>query len=154
MKVVSNTTPLSSLSKVGALWLLPALFNKIHIADADFKEAKSGDIELPNEEFTVHDVRNVTAVEFLLPELDMGEAETIVLAKEIQADVVIIDERLGNKIAREAELNVVGTLTILRFAKERGLIDVVRPIFDAMIANGQWYSHRVYEEFLKSIGEL
>jgi hypothetical protein len=55
--------------------------------------------------------------DLLLNQLDLGEAETILLAKEINADFVIIDENLGYKIAKNAGLNVVRTLSILLKAK-------------------------------------
>ena len=153
MIVVSNTTPLSSLFSIDALWLLPKVFTAINIAEAVSNEVQAGGIILQPDEFIVHRLNNTTAVEILLHDLDRGEAETIILAKELQADVVIIDERLGNRIAQESGLRVIGTLTVLRFAKERGLIDTVRPLLDTIIAHGQWYSPRVYTDFLQSIGE-
>jgi predicted nucleic acid-binding protein len=153
MIVVSNTTPISSLFSIDSLWLLPKVFTAIHIAEAVSNEVQAGGIILQPDEFIVHRLNNTTAVEILLHDLDRGEAETIILAKELQADVVIIDERLGNRIAQESGLRVIGTLTVLRFAKERGLIDTVRPLLDTIIAHGQWYSPRVYTDFLQSIGE-
>ena len=37
---------------------------------------------------------------FLLHDVDRGEAEALVLAKELQADALIIDERTGYLIAK------------------------------------------------------
>ena len=65
-----------------------------------------------------------------------------------------MDERLGSKIARSQNLFVIGTLSVLVMAKEKGLIQTIRPLLDEMIKKGRWYSKQVYSDFLKAIGEL
>ena len=70
-------------------------------------------------------------------QLDLGESETIILAKEVQADLVIIDENIGYMIAENSGLNVVRTLSVLLKAKEKGIETVV---FDR---NGFLYHGRV-----------
>jgi predicted nucleic acid-binding protein len=86
--------------------------------------------------------------------LDLGEAETIILATEINADYVIIDDSIGYKIAKNSGLNVLRTLSVLLKAKNKGIIEEIRPLLDEMILKGRWYSKKVYESFLKKIGEL
>jgi len=90
----------------------------------------------------------------LLNQLDLGETETIILAKEIDADFVIIDENIAYKIAKSSELNVVRTLSILLRAKEKGLIPALKPLLDEMIIKGRWYSQRVYKTILEKAGEI
>ena len=87
-------------------------------------------------------------------QLDIGEAQTIVLSQDIQADTVIIDENLGYAIAKDYGLNVVRTLSILLKAKEAGLIPAVKPLLDDMLVKGRWYSNHVYYAFLKRAGEI
>jgi predicted nucleic acid-binding protein len=89
----------------------------------------------------------------LLTELDLGEAETIILAKELNADFVIIDENLGYKIANNAGLTTIRTLSILLKAKEKGHIENIKPILDELIVKGRWYSNRVYQTCLLKAGE-
>ncbi len=91
--------------------------------------------------------------DFLLKELDTGEAETIILAKEINADFVIIDENLGYKIANNAGLTAIRTLSILLKAKEKGYIYQLKPLLDQMIEKGRWYSNNVYQAVLKQANE-
>jgi predicted nucleic acid-binding protein len=91
---------------------------------------------------------------FLLNDLDLGEAEALLLAAEINADVLIIDERLGYQMAKSKGINAIGTLTVLLMAKQQGIIESVKPLLDDMIQKGRWYSHSVYDNFLKQIGEL
>ena len=61
------------------------------------------------------------AVEVLLDELDAGEAETIVLARELSADWVLMDERKGRRKLDQLGLRKIGTLGILLKGKELGL---------------------------------
>jgi len=67
---------------------------------------------------------------------------------------VIIDENLGYQIARNSDLNVIRTLSILLVAKDKGIISEVKPLLDDMCQKGRWYSKRVYNEFLKKAKEL
>jgi predicted nucleic acid-binding protein len=56
--------------------------------------------------------------------LDSGEAQAIALAKKLGADAVLIDERKGRRVAVEHGLNAVGTVAVLEFAAERGMLDL------------------------------
>ena len=42
--------------------------------------------------------------------LDRGERETIILADELRAEVLLTDERKGRKIAKQLGINLSGTL--------------------------------------------
>jgi len=67
---------------------------------------------------------------------------------------VIIDENIGYKIAKNSNLQVVRTLSILLRAKEKGLIPAIKPLLDGMIAKGRWYSKSVYETCLRRCKEI
>ncbi|MCX7098386.1 MAG: DUF3368 domain-containing protein [Methylococcales bacterium] len=157
MKVVSNTTPIISLASIGKLSLLPELFGKIYIPQAVHDEIKSkksyGYQEIDNPDFEVVSIQGNDYLGFLLNELDKGEAEAIFLAKEIKAEILIIDERMGYKIAQSQSLYSIGTLTVLQVAKEKQLIKNVKPLLDELIKKGRWYSEAVYTQFLKQVGE-
>jgi len=55
--------------------------------------------------------------------LDEGEAAVIALAVSLHADLVLIDERKGVKVARSQGLRVTGTLGLLDLAAQSGLVD-------------------------------
>jgi predicted nucleic acid-binding protein len=55
--------------------------------------------------------------------LDAGEKAAIALAGVLQADLLLIDERAGVRVARQKGLRVTGTLGVLDLAAERGLVD-------------------------------
>ena len=104
-KVISNTTPIISLLKIGKLNLLKKIYGEISIPNAVFLEIEKGKnkdyyIDLSTLEW-IHrqQVQDKNALHYFF-DLDAGEAETIVLAKEINADLVIIDESLGRRFAK------------------------------------------------------
>jgi predicted nucleic acid-binding protein len=59
----------------------------------------------------------------LAAKLGAGEREAISLAIEVQADVLLIDDRAGRKEAEERHLEVAGTLAVLLQASLRGHFD-------------------------------
>ncbi|NOQ15718.1 MAG: DUF3368 domain-containing protein [Methyloprofundus sp.] len=158
MKVVANTTPIISLASIGKLELLKDVFGEIIIADAVYNEIKAkqgyGYSEIDTDYIKVQSIKGIAYRDFLLSQLDLGETETIILAKEIDADFVIIDENIAYRIAKSSELNVVRTLSILLRAKEKGLIPALKPLLDEMIIKGRWYSQRVYKTILEQAGEI
>ena len=155
--VIANSTPIISLSSVSHEFILHVLFQHIVIPKAVDIELRA--LEKPGSDFSDSDwvkvisVQNKDLVQFLEKDLDRGESEVIVLAKELKADVVIIDENIGCQIAKHFDLPVIRTLSILKTAKERGVIGEVSPMLDKMIQKGRWYSNEVVDYFLKSIGE-
>jgi len=56
--------------------------------------------------------------------LGAGERDALVLAEELHADLVLVDEDKGRQIARALGLRVTGTLGVLAIAAEQGLIDL------------------------------
>jgi len=157
MIVVSNATPIITLSSIGKIDILKHFFEKVYIPQAVYDEIKSkkayGYQEIEDDFFEVITIEDSFAQDILLNDLDLGEAQTIVLAKELNADIVLIDETIGYNLARSQKLNVKRTLSFLIVAKERGLIEEVKPLLDEMIENGRWISRRVYGDVLRVCGE-
>jgi predicted nucleic acid-binding protein len=60
--------------------------------------------------------------------LDEGETAAIALAESLHADMVLIREREGFRVARRKGLRVTGTLGVLDLAAERRLIDLAEAI--------------------------
>ena len=63
-------------------------------------------------------------VDSALAHLDAGEREAISLASELQAILLLMDERDGVAIARHRGLKVVGTLAALDLAAAPGMVDL------------------------------
>jgi len=71
-------------------------------------------------------------------QLDLAKSEAIVLAAEVYAAVVLMDEQAGRQKAVRRGLKVAGTLSVLDEAEQAGLVN-----FDAAIAELQKTSFRV-----------
>jgi predicted nucleic acid-binding protein len=101
---------------------------------------------------SIQSVSNTASVDYLT-DLDRGEAEVIVLAREISADWVIIDEEAGRSYARHFNLTLTGTLGILLRAKQDGLIPEIKPLLERLLASGVWVSKWVFDDVLALAGE-
>jgi predicted nucleic acid-binding protein len=87
-------------------------------------------------------------------DLDFGEAETIALALELEAGLVLLDEQAGRYAAQHFNLRVMGTVGLLVRAKNLGLIDEVRSHLDALRQQAGFYlSEAVYQHALSLTGE-
>ena len=98
-------------------------------------------------------VKDHLAVDMLLGELDLGEAETIVLAREIGADWVLMDEKKGRRKLAQLELPKIGTLGILLKAKQVGLLSTIEPEVARLRRLGFSISQPVVEAVLQRAGE-
>ena len=86
-----------------------------------------------------HNPKNQTLVSALRRDLDRGEAETIALAMELDASLVILDEKEGRHAAQGFGLRIVGVLGLLLQAKEKGLIPEVGPILQVLRQKAGFY---------------
>jgi predicted nucleic acid-binding protein len=136
--VVSNTSPLVTLAGVGLLALLPTVYGEIRIAEAvrDEYQAKRSASE-PDPTALAWLVVEAVEPDSDLAEiqgLGRGEAATIALGAALQARAVVLDDRLGRRIAAERGLPVIGTMTVLLRAKQQGLLPAVGPVIAMMLA--------------------
>ncbi len=131
MIVVSDTTPLISLMKAELLPILSPLFHEVMIPQAVYYElTKNPAFHAESEQIRkcpfikVVEVREQKAVDVLRRAngLDLGESEAIVYADGVQADVLLMDEIKGRKIARSMGLFIMGTIGVLLSAYDEKLL--------------------------------
>jgi hypothetical protein len=129
--VVSDTSIITSLLTVKRAFLLRDLFDFVLIPPAVEKELKRAHDRLPD---FIHVSRpeSSDSVAEHLRTLDLGEAEAIALAEDVNADLLLIDEKLGRAVAQKAGLRVMGLMGMLVEAKERHLIERVGPVVDEL----------------------
>lgn len=157
-KIVSNTTPIISLLKIDRLDLLKQLYTQIHIPIAVYAEIEAGKAKVFYKDLSkidwikIIEIQNKQAVKYFL-DLDSGEAEAIVLATELNADLILLDEKLGRFHAKHADLKVTGTIGILLKAKTEGLIDHLKPLLNELTEKGVWINEKLIEEILDKAGE-
>jgi predicted nucleic acid-binding protein len=92
-------------------------------------------------------------VRLLLTFLDQGEAEVLCLAKELKANLVLVDEERARKSAVLAGFEIVGLMGLLVLAKDQGLIKEVRPFIRELRRKKFWVSDRIVFETLRKAGE-
>jgi hypothetical protein len=93
-------------------------------------------------------------VQLFAQTVDLGEAEAIALARELNADHLLIDERKGRRLATQLGLSVVGLLGAVIMAKRRGLIPSARDVLARLDRDaGVYLSDDLRDATLRSVGE-
>jgi len=158
--VVVNTTPLLYLASIDQFELLRTFYQIVYLPEAVGNEILAGGSgSFGFGEFQksgwikTRAITNTAAKNYLLIELDEGEAEVIVLAEELHANLIILDDNLARQIARLRGFKITGTLGILMAAKQQGLLPAVKPFLDRLRANGFWLNTDLYNRVLTQVGE-
>ncbi|RCJ32612.1 nucleic acid-binding protein [Nostoc punctiforme NIES-2108] len=161
MIVVSDTTPLSELSKIGKLDLLSAVFGRVIIPQQVYTELTTGNhpavlVVKSALWLEVLSISNNQLIEQLQLEtnLDLGECSAIILAEELKADQLLIDEKAGRKVAISRGLPIIGLVGVIILAKEQGLIDNVKNILDDLMSKGTRISPKIYDYALITAREI
>lgn len=156
--VVSNATPIITLSLIQKLPLLEQLYGTVLIPTAVETEilaggARSGAKALSRAPYintvSLADPRRAD----LLSDLDRGEAEAIALALEQNADLLIVDERLGRRHAQRLNLNITGSVGVLLKAKEAGYITTIKPLLIKLEKDGIHLGQSLIDEALTIANE-
>jgi predicted nucleic acid-binding protein len=154
MIVVSDTSAISALLRVGYSRLLEQLYGEVLIPESVRDELLVGFPVLP-EFLHCRRVSSSTEVGRLREELDLGEAEAIVLACELHADVLLIDELSGRRIAEREGVPIIGLLGVLAQAKNRRLIPAVRPLIEKLEVEASFrLSDELKQEALRLAKEI
>ena len=158
-RIVVNTSPWIALSICGQIPLLKKIYNEVYIPFGVKEEILAGGKkgigvrELRESPWLkiekVFDIEKVN----LLYELDQGEAEVIILAKEKGIKQVLLDEKVARLQAKVLRLNVIGTLGLLLKAKKEGMVSNIKPLMAKILENGIWIKGEIVEGILKDAGE-
>ncbi|MGB5593734.1 MAG: DUF3368 domain-containing protein [Crocosphaera sp.] len=164
MPVISNTSPLLNLAIVNQLSIIRKQFKEIIIPNAVLRELRINEDRPGSQQLReafeaswirVKQVENETFVQLLRRELDQGEAEAIALAIELKADLVLLDERDGRKIARSLGLNITGVLGIILRGWQQGNLSSVKAILNQLRTLAHFHiAPHLEEQILKETGEF
>ena len=161
MIVVSDTSPISNLIQIGKVDLLNKVFGDVLIPPTvqdEILALESFGIDLKTfltaDWIKVQAIQDQSKVITLLIDLDEGESEAIVLAQEVSADWILMDERAGTKIAEGLGLHPIGVIGVLIKAKEKGIIpSVVAVIEELRTTAGFWVTDKFLLKIKNELGE-
>lgn len=152
--VVTDTSPLLNLALIDQLTLLTSQFSSISVPRQVWKELTQGGFErdalhtLRADGFlTVIDVEESDLFTEIFHELDYGETAAICYAIEQDADLLLLDEKDGRRVARRHDLTVTGVIGILLRGAKEGEVDIKQEL-DALREAGFWISDDLYSRVL------
>ena len=155
MPIISNTSPLIFFAKVGQTNLLHLLYGDIWVPNAVRDEIAVG--AGTDAELQIFDSQRIVVMD--APEdrvriasragLDRGEAEVVALGQaQGSGTLILIDDKIGRRFAGQSGLQTVGTGGALVAAKQAGLIERIRPVFEQMFAEGLYLHETLYHQLL------
>lgn len=160
MNVVCDASTLIALARIGQLDILRQAGAQVVIPMAVYEEVvvkgagKPGSNEIRQASWVeTREVSDRAVVVQFCAVLGAGESEAIALAKESNADLIILDDEDARGMASEQGLDVVGLLAFLVLAKEEGIILQVRPLLDALRGQGFFISDALYQQILRKADE-
>ena len=156
MLVISDTSPVRALHAVGRLELLRLLFHEVIVPPSvvwELQHPPTGSLPVRIEEHDFLRVVVPSSLESIDADLDAGEREAISLARELRADWLLIDERIGHGVAARLGIPSIGVLGVILEAKRVGFLDAVRPVVDHLRQNRFFISDPLYELILRQSGE-
>ncbi len=160
MIVVADTSPITALLHIKQISLLKILYKQVFIpatvaAELNTLISFGYDLSfLKEEDYIIREALNKVFIEKLNKHLDLGEAEAIALAKELNADLLLIDEKLGKQYAEVEHITCKGVVGILIEAKLKGLIPQIKPLLDDLVNNLKFrLSDKIYKLALQKANE-
>lgn len=132
MIVIADTGPINYLILIQEIQILPVLYGRVLVPVSVCEELKHPHapdavrswMNQPPDWFEARSPGHLPDTELAEAHLDAGERDAILLAEELGADQLIIDEVRGRRIARHRHLPVTGTLGVLKAGAQQGLLDL------------------------------
>lgn len=158
MIIIADSSPLITLALINKLEILELLFKEVIISEAVYEEISKKDKPKSaklREYFknSIKTVNNKIAVNILKQDIDLGEAESIVLALELKIEDILIDDLKGRKYAKIEGLKIIGSMGLLLEAKRRGFITEIKPLIEILIKNNIRLGDALIEKVLKIANE-
>lgn len=152
MTVVSDSSPLIALDRIGRLGLLSQLYPLVVIPLAVRSEVfMARSVPIPGW-IQVRALAQAIPPSVRAADLGDGETEAISLALEMHATLLILDDRAARTLAKELGLRVTGVGGVLLAAKQAGALPLVTPLVEELVAAGFHISIPVREELRRLAG--
>jgi len=163
--LIINASPLIIFGKLNKINILKKLYSRIEITNEVYQEVvikgiekKSRDAFITKEHINNKDIKVIAlAEEFrnkaekiqIIYNIDIGEAETIALALQLNKKEAIIDEISAREAAKAFSIKPIGSLRVLLQACKDSLIsrDEIKEIINDMENSKYRFSPKVLIEF-------
>ena len=164
IRAIVNASPLIALDSIGHFDLLPQLFDELFVPQAVLHEIKNARSDraygkqklfeaLDQKFIQAYDVKDKDLVSKLYGKLHRGELEVVIGAKELNAHFAIIDEIAARKMADIMGVRTIGTIGILKLAKQQNNIRELKPLLLSLVENKFRISESLIIKILKDVGE-
>ena len=157
--VVADTSPLNYLVQIDCEELLPALYDCILVPGAVLEELTHSSTPAAVCDWLASEPKWLEVREIqeqhspTLAGLGAGEAEAIQLAQQEHADLLLMDERRGARLAQRQGMEVTGTLGVLLQAARRRLV-VLDDALLRLQSTDFRYTPQLFEQVRRALGEL
>ncbi len=154
--VIADTGALISLIHLEKFDLIEKVFGDFFIAKAVWKELNdydNPDFDRSYLQKLESKVKQINSRNYLLMTMDSGEAESVILYEELDADYLLIDDNKARAIAESLDVNCIGTLGLLIKAKQKGLIRELKPLFKILIGANRYFSKKLLNDLLHKMNE-
>jgi hypothetical protein len=152
--IIGDSSALIALGVVDKLELLEKLYKTLFVPQAVYDEVTQ--IGRPQSdklrEFLTNRVK-VVDLNLTKVGLGIGELEAITLYKELNADVLLIDDNRAKKYAILNDVRVIGSLGVLIKAKEESYIDKIKPLLEEIMKSEVYISDKLIVKVLEICNE-
>ncbi len=159
-RVVVDSSCIIGLTHIGLFEQLPNIFQEISIPDFVYQEVVLNGKGRPGADETTKAVqsgwlvkrfvRDMLAVDALLTNLSRGEAEVIIMTKELLLDYALIDEKIARNIATLMDIKTVGVLGVINMAILAGIPVQKKHALDTLRDVGFRISEKLYQQMLST----
>jgi predicted nucleic acid-binding protein len=155
--VVSNSSPLISLAKIQSFNLLQQLYGSITISAEVYAEVVVSGAKLPGSSETSSaswiQVKQVKRLDISAAQerfgLGIGELSTLILAKDLGADLVILDDLGARKLAQREGFRVQGSMAVLEACFRKGFLADLRGAYEQLLKSGVFLNRELLNRSLQ-----
>ena len=160
MTIVSDSSPLVILAKLGYFDLLKSIFTRLYVSSQVHHEVVVVGAGLPGssevtraEWIEVKRLQNPAALLAAQEQyaLGVGELSTILLGKEFRAEALLLDDRNARKLARREGFQVRGSMGLLETFYLKGHLTDLRAAFRQLLGHS-YIDQRLLDLRLRALG--
>ncbi len=158
MILIADSSALIALASCNSLSLLDSLFQEVSIPKEVYNEiaVKGKQFSEDLKSYLQNKIVQVDLNEFIISDdsLDLGELSAMLLYKKVKADLLLVDDKKGRKIAKLNEIKIIGSLGVLILAKSKNLISEIKPLILQMKKSEIYLAEDIVDYALQVTKEL